>query len=30
MNEYYQNFSGDNLGQVEAVDVDDVTKWSKI
>ena len=24
---YYRNFSGDSLGQVEAVDVGDVAKW---
>ena len=24
---YCQDFNGDNLGQVEAVDVDDVAKW---
>ena len=27
INWYYRNFSGDSLGQVEAVDVGDVAKW---
>ena len=26
---YYRNFSGDSLGQVEAVDVSDVAKWKQ-
>ena len=26
---YCRNFSGDSLGQVETVDIDDVTKWRK-
>ena len=29
-NKYYRNFSGDSIGQVEAVDVGDVVKWRQI